>query len=236
MPLRKHRRRAEIGEQRRLRTRERILLAAAQVIAKLGTDRATVDDFIVAAGASRGTFYNHFKSQQELLDELWRTAGRDPFLEIGRICGAIACPVERFAAMTRMVLVRAAVDHTWGWLIVALSASEATLTDDLRAYPLPDLKAAKHAGRFHYTSERAAVDLVVGAMRAGLRALLEERREAQYPDALCNMLLLALGVRQREARRISCLSLPTHFSPGSDEKMAGAGRIAKRFANASIAN
>src|ERR1700722_15368128 len=91
-------RRAAIGEQRRARTRERILQAAAQVIAKSGTDRATIDDFILAGGAARGTFYNHFESRQELLDELWRVVGRNPFLEIGRVCGAIACPVERFAA------------------------------------------------------------------------------------------------------------------------------------------
>ena len=213
MTLQKPRGRAEIGEQRRLRTRGRILRAAAQVIAEIGTDRATVDDFIVAAGVSRGTFYNHFKSQQELLDELWRIVGREPFLEIGRLCGEIACPVERFAATTRMVLMRATVDHTWGWLIVALSASEATLTDDLRAYPLPDLMAGKHAARFQYKSEKAAVDLVVGAMRAGLRALLEGRREAQYPQSLCNMLLLALGVSQREAQRISLLSLTTPYIP-----------------------
>lgn len=213
MTLQKPRGRAEIGEQRRLRTRGRILRAAAQVIAETGTDRATVDDFIVAAGVSRGTFYNHFKSQQELLDELWRIVGREPFLEIGRLCGEIACPVERFAATTRMVLMRATVDHTWGWLIVALSASEATLTDDLRAYPLPDLMAGKHAARFRYKSEKAAVDLVVGAMRAGLRALLGGRREAQYPQSLCNMLLLALGVSQREAHRISLLSLTTPYIP-----------------------
>ena len=207
-------RRAAIGEQRRARTRERILQAAAQVIAKSGTDRATIDDFILAAGASRGTFYNHFESRQELLDELWRVVGRNPFLEIGRVCGAIACPVERFAASTRMVLIRATADHTWGWLIIALSASEETLTEDLRAYPLPDLRSGKHAARFYFRDERAAVDLVVGTMRAGLRALLEEPREAKYPESLCHMMLLALGVGRREASRISSLPIPAMYNQG----------------------
>ncbi|NUU42612.1 TetR/AcrR family transcriptional regulator [Tardiphaga robiniae] len=188
--------------------RARILQAAAQVIGRNGTDRTTIDDFIIAAGASRGTFYNHFESRQALLDELWRIAGRDPFRDIGTIAGRIECPAARFAATSRMVLRRALGDSTWGWLVVALSASEATLTEDLRAYPVPDLREAKRTGRFKYDDEKAAVDLVVGTMRGGLRALLEEERDATYADSLCRMLLLALGVASSEARRLSAAPLP----------------------------
>jgi hypothetical protein len=136
--------------------------------------------------------------------------------------------VERFAAVTRLVLLRAAQDPTWGWLILALSAEEATLNDDLRGYPRPDLTAGAAAGRFRYESEASATDLVVGTMRAGLRALLHEGRDANYAQALCKMMLQALGINRIEATRISALSLPD--VPGKvrhlGQARSGAGRSA----------
>jgi AcrR family transcriptional regulator len=202
-------RRAEIGRERRARMRNRLIEAAARVIASHGSDSVSIDMFIRAAGVARGTFYNHFKTREELLDALWTSIGHDPFLEIQSACSELADPAERFAAVTRLVLLRAAYEPTWGWLIVALSADEATLNDDLRGYPRPDLRAGEAAGRFRYESEASATDLVVGTMRAGLRALLQEGRAPNYAQALCKMILLALGLNRIEANRISALSLPT---------------------------
>ena len=200
-------RRAEIGRERRARMRRRLLEAAARVMANEG-DNATIDTFIRAAGVARGTFYNHFKTREELLDALWTNIGHDPFLDIQNACKDLTDPVERFAAVTRLVLLRAAEDPTWGWLILALSADEATLNDDLRGYPRPDLRSGAAAGSFRYESETSATDLVVGTMRAGLRALLHEGREANYAQALCKMILQALGINRIEANRTSALPLP----------------------------
>jgi AcrR family transcriptional regulator len=58
-------RRAEIGRERRARMRGRLLEAAARVMADQGSDSATIDTFIRAAGVARGTFYNHFKTREE---------------------------------------------------------------------------------------------------------------------------------------------------------------------------
>jgi AcrR family transcriptional regulator len=201
-------RRAEIGRERRARMRGRLLEAAARVMADQGSDSATIDTFIRAAGVARGTFYNHFKTREELLEALWTSMGHDPFLEIQNACGDMTDPVERFAAMTRLVLLGAMHNPTWGWLILALSADETTLNDDLRGYPRPDLRAGAAAGRFRYESETSATDLVVGTMRAALRALLQEGREANYAQALCRMMLRALGINRIEATRISALPLP----------------------------
>ena len=201
-------RRAEIGRERRARMRGRLLEAAARVLADQGSNSATIDTFIRAAGVARGTFYNHFKTREDLLDALWTIIGHDPFLEIQNACQDIADPVERFAAMTRLVLLGAQHNPTWGWLILALSADEATLNDDLRGYPRPDLRAGAAAGRLRCESETSATDLVVGTMRAALRALLQEGREATYAQALCRMMLQALGINRIEANRISVLPLP----------------------------
>ncbi len=45
--------------------RQRILTAVSEVVSELGYSAMTVEDIIKAAGVSRRTFYEHFKSKEE---------------------------------------------------------------------------------------------------------------------------------------------------------------------------
>jgi AcrR family transcriptional regulator len=54
-------------EQQRAFTRRRLLEVAQQLFAAQGYPETTVDDIARAAGASRATFYLHFKSKAELM-------------------------------------------------------------------------------------------------------------------------------------------------------------------------
>jgi len=54
-------------EQQRAFTRRRLLEVAQQLFAAQGYPATTVDDIARAAGASRATFYLHFKSKAELM-------------------------------------------------------------------------------------------------------------------------------------------------------------------------
>lgn len=195
--------RAEIGERRRAKMRERLIAAGARVIAERGAQKATIDDFITEANVSRGTFYNHFSTREALLEALWTTRGHDPFAEILLACSAIVSPAEHLSTVTRLVLRQAISNATWGWLVVALSAERATVNEDLREYPLPDLRAGEAAGIFHYDDLACAADLVVGTVRSGLQALLKERRAPHYAESMSKMVLMALGVTKADADRIS---------------------------------
>src|SRR6202000_2120998 len=68
-------------EQTKVQNRETILVAARQVFAQLGFAAATVRDIIRATPLASGTFYNYFKSKEEvyqaLRDEVARK-GRPP--------------------------------------------------------------------------------------------------------------------------------------------------------------
>ncbi|MGV1830981.1 TetR/AcrR family transcriptional regulator [Agrobacterium vitis] len=195
-------RRAEIGQERREKTRQKLIAAAARVIAANGDKTATIDDFIRAAGVARGTFYNYFPTRESLLDALWTQVGKDPFLEIGKACASISDPVERLIAQAWRILIRSGEDQAWGWLIFALSGNAETVNSDLRAYPAPDLKAGLSAGRLHYDHLDSARDFVVGAVRAGMKTQLSGRGSSEYAHDICKMILLALAVPTEEADRI----------------------------------
>lgn len=65
-------------EQSQALTRERLLEAAGNVVARDGYDGASVDRIAEAAGYSKGAFYSNFASKEDVLDHLLEShAGRD---------------------------------------------------------------------------------------------------------------------------------------------------------------
>ena len=201
-------RRQEIGAERRDRTRQKLLAAGARVVAELGEKKASIDDFIRAAGVARGTFYNHYSTRKELLDDLWASTGRAPFLQIQKSCEGLDDPAERLVTEARMVFDCAARDAAWGWLVYAMSADRETVSDDLLQYPRPYLEIGRKRGRFQFDDLLSASDLVVGSVRWGLRAVLEEDRPMRCGDAMCILLLKALSINEAEAREIVARPLP----------------------------
>jgi AcrR family transcriptional regulator len=62
--------RRSLREQQKIMTRERLVDGALEVFGTKGYPAATVDDIAAAAGASRATFYLHFKSKLHCLEAL----------------------------------------------------------------------------------------------------------------------------------------------------------------------
>ena len=58
------------NDRRRQRTRDTILAAADQVFRRVGVDAATVNDVTAEADVAYGSFYNHFKTMDEVVAAL----------------------------------------------------------------------------------------------------------------------------------------------------------------------
>ncbi len=191
-------RRPEADLARREKTRARLISAAARVIAQLGRSKATIDDFISAAGVARGTFYNYFPTREHMIDALWAHLGRAPFVEIHERCGKIEDPAFRLLAETKLVIARTAIDDAWGWLIYSLSGDEEDVNEDLLTFPLPTLEAGVAQARFRVGDINAARDGVVAMVRRGMLAVLCGRGSAEYQKAILEMMLLSLGIAKKE--------------------------------------
>lgn len=202
-------RRKEIGVERRERTRAKLLAAAAQVLAEHGEKKATIDDFIEAAGVARGTFYNYYQTRGQILEDLWAEIGRDPFITIQNRCAPIEDPAERLIATARLVLKTAQDNSTWGWMVFALSLDITTVNADLLTFPRPDLEEGLRKGRFKFDDIHAAKDLVVGVCRTALHALLIEKRPVDYPQAISALMLRSLGISSAEAQALVKRPLPS---------------------------
>ncbi|PYE82346.1 TetR/AcrR family transcriptional regulator [Pseudoroseicyclus aestuarii] len=62
---------------RRARTQARLIEAAILVLAEQGPDRTVIDDVITRAEVSRGTFYNYFRSIEEVLAAVQQALGAE---------------------------------------------------------------------------------------------------------------------------------------------------------------
>ena len=201
-------RRREIGHQRRERTRLRLLTAAARVLAEYGEQKATIDDFVHAAGVARGTFYYYYRTVDELIDDLWLHIGHDPFVEIQDACASISSPAERLTALTRLVFDVTAHNNAWGWVVFAMSASDETVNADLLSFPRPLIEEGQRCGEFRVEDSLAATDLTVSAVRGAMQRILCEERQNDYAIAICRLLLRTLGMNETEMERIVNLPLP----------------------------
>jgi AcrR family transcriptional regulator len=72
---------ASRSERRRQETADRIAEGAARLFAERGVAATTVADICERADVARQTFFNHFATKQDLVDELARR-GHDFFLEV----------------------------------------------------------------------------------------------------------------------------------------------------------
>ena len=68
-------RRAQIGRDRRARSRKQLVGAARALFAARPLESVTVEEVASAAGLAKGTFYLHFQS----LDEIWAALAKEPW-------------------------------------------------------------------------------------------------------------------------------------------------------------
>ena len=75
--------------------REGLFRAASAVVGERGYQEASISLITQRAGVAQGTFYNHFKSRQDLLDQLLPTLGKDMLEHVGRCAREGKTLIER---------------------------------------------------------------------------------------------------------------------------------------------
>lgn len=201
-------RRAEIGAARSLRTKTRLIEAAARVIGLRGEDAATIDDFIRQAGVSRGTFYKHFATRHDLMAALWEHFGREPYKRTWDIYAHIPDPAERVMIGIKHQLLRAGHSHAWGWLVIRIWIDEDAMYRDIQKLVSSEMQAGLLQGRFAFADKEVACELVLGALMAATKALMTAPQPPDFIDEVCAMILCMLGVNIEESRRIAALPIP----------------------------
>jgi AcrR family transcriptional regulator len=168
------------------------------VIAERGPDAPVIEDFIQAAGVARGTFYNHFKTTEELLTATSRWLEDTLIDSIESVIGEFEDPVLRAATGMRHWLHLSRRDPLFCAFVVRSRFRGAAVERQLAR----DLGAGLRSGRLKAPSIELARDLVVGAIREAQARMMGARVPASYPDDVVRLILRALRL---DERRIAAL-------------------------------
>jgi AcrR family transcriptional regulator len=194
-------RRAEIGRERRAKTRAQILQATEILLAERPPDALTIDAIVDAAGVAKGTFYYHFQSIEELTAAVGVKLGEsfDDLLAPARL--GISDPIARLSFGLTKFLEKAIAEPLWARLVIQSAQAPTGVRQRIRTNLKADLAEAKAQGRLTMPDIELAADIVIGVWLEVARGTLERGAAPNLAYEVLDAVLRALGATQPEARR-----------------------------------
>ena len=188
-------RRAEIGREKRARTRSQIVEAGLVLLAERPPEALTVDAIVEAAGVAKGTFYYHFQSVEELVAAVGASLADtfDELLAPSRL--GEPDPVERMSLAFTKFLEKAINEPLWGRLVVR-SAQVPAAIGGIREHLEADLAEAIAQGRLAIHDAQLAADIVIGIWLQVTRGSIERRAAPDLTRQALDAVLRALGASQ----------------------------------------
>jgi AcrR family transcriptional regulator len=195
-------RRAEIGRERRARTRAQLVEAARFLFTSRPIASVTVEDVTKQARLAKGTFYSHFRQ----LDELWAAVAAEiveAFAEIADTSRhSITDPLEVIAMGCAAFIGEAQRDPAWGALIARGAGAFAPVAGAARERLKTNLRLAQRQGRLTCSSIDVGFDLVFGIVVQAMRSASEARLSRRDIPEIVKGILRVLGVKPEDAESV----------------------------------
>lgn len=205
----------------RMWTRERLTEAARRVIARKGIDDTTIADITSEADVGIGSFYNHFKSKEDLVGTLVGQAIEVHGAALDRLVADVSDPAEVFAICIRHTIRMADHDPVWAWFTVRAGLYVREFESALAARLMRDLVRGIESGRFTPRDMPSALVVIGGAVVAAMQGRLLGMLGAPADHLIAEHLLRMLGVPAGEAQRIA--SLPLGEAVAEDARRSASG-------------
>jgi AcrR family transcriptional regulator len=195
-------RRAEIGREKRARTKAQLIAAAKALFSKQPWEAVTVDEVVNEASVAKGTFYGHFDDMNQLAaavaDELIHSF--DELIQPQRL--AISDPLVRLAFGCHAFMKKALEDRSWASLVARMGRSYQSVGQDTRSRLSEDLRKALKQSPQAGLSLELALEVTLGVILQVAAAIGEGRLEDWDPLEAVRCILAAIGVGKRDATSI----------------------------------
>jgi AcrR family transcriptional regulator len=194
-------RRAEIGREKRARTRAQLIEAGHALFAKQAVESVTVDDLIKEAGVAKGTFYVHFDGLEALIAAVAEDLVQsfDELLQSSRT--SITEPALRIAFGCSSFIDKAREDPRWAAVAARIAATSPKGAESVRRRLFEDLQQFSQ-GLPDDGSAELRLEIVVGIMLQILRALSEGRLSSLDRNQVIAAILRAIGIDARHAESV----------------------------------
>ena len=190
---------------RRNSTRTKLMDAARKLFAREGIEKTRINEITDEADVGFGSFYNHFKSKDEIVEAVVSDALAAQGATLAAITAGIEDPAEVVAVAHRHFIDLARTDPDWGWLLVRVSASHTIALSQLGPFADRDIVRGVKSGRFRIPNRRVALLAAGGALLAVMRDVLDGSAPKDagrlHAEGVLRMLGLSPGDAAEVARR-----------------------------------
>lgn len=190
---------------RAARTRKRIHDAARRAFSERGM-AVQIDDVIRIAGVARGTFYNYFRTVEELFQHIAAEMARDMGDRIHARLASHEDAAVRVSNGIRHFCLRAHQEHDWGLFLAHFGLSAETLQMAIRETALLDIESGIASGRFRLRPDQAmgALALLSGATLAAMKLIVSGiETPLRAGETVAELTLRALGLEADEAAALA---------------------------------
>jgi AcrR family transcriptional regulator len=196
-------RRAEIGAERRSRTRTDLLLAALELFGQAHGRNTRIEDVCARAEVSRGTFYNYFPGLEALLEALSEELTREFDAAVHAAFETLDGPVARTCAAMRYYLHAAVQDARWGWAVINSSVGRTLYSETITVHVRDSIQAGIDSGDFTLDSADVGRDILLGTGISATITLLQGGAPADYPEKVARQVLLSFGASHAVANALT---------------------------------
>jgi AcrR family transcriptional regulator len=204
-----HDHRSRVAAERRARMRRTLVEAALLVFAEKGVDASVIDDVITAAGVSRGTFYNYFRTNAELLIAANEELGNELVRHIEESVASLATPAARLATGIRLYFDMARRFPLLAQFLARVGPQAAGPSNLLYTYLPVHLAGGMKCGEFVATPISAALDIIVGTGVLAVARISAGEADDKYLHACLLGLMRSLGYASGRAEALIANPLPS---------------------------
>ena len=198
--------RPRVAAERRARMQRKLVESALLVFAEKGVDASVIEDVIAAAAVSRGTFYNYFRTNAELLVAAIEELGNEVVQLIEARVQALPSPAARLIGGLRLYLDTARRFPLLARFIARVGAQSVGPDNLVYAYIPIHVAEGIKAGEFVDVPIPVALDMIVGAGLIALSRITTGQADDAYIAAMLLALLRCLGFA--EDRATSLIAAP----------------------------
>lgn len=195
-------------QRKRAENRRKLVSAAAELMATLGLEGLTVTAVAERADLGAGTFYNYFRTREELITAVVHDALESMGQGLDALTADMEDPAEVCSVAMRHMIGVAVSDPLWGWLLVRLGVDQGELRSIIGPLHQRDVQLGIDTGRFTIPDLTIATAIYFGGLLATIQAYLNGDISNDPGSVFAEYMLRAFGIGTREAREIAWRPLP----------------------------
>jgi AcrR family transcriptional regulator len=205
--------RPRVAAERRERMRKRLIESALIVFAEKGVGASVIPEVVAAAEVSQGSFYNYFRTNEDLLTAVSEELSNEMLQMIESVVGTIADPGLRVATAIRCYLQLARNCRLVARFLASAGmrvGGEHSMVYDVLP---PDLEEGAKLGQFDPIALPVAVDVIKGTVLVAMYRMAHGRIAKDYPEQMVQAMLRSLGMSTADAARLTAAPLPRLATP-----------------------